>query len=141
VRATSARAQRRIQRRQPDGAIGQHLNGHPALTDSTTGPNTGSMLAPPMSSRAWARRTMDCTVYPCSTAVWSTALHKRCHGSGGGANGRLVLQVERDAADVGLVADLRRQHLSATGKPISRAARAAASASAGTVRVVATAMP
>ena len=79
----------------------------PPWPNRITGPNCGSSDAPTISSCAFGRRIIGCTVKP-SIRAWGRCRRRRARSiaSAAARTWPAVGKVERDAADVGLVRDV-----------------------------------
>ena len=113
----------------------------PPWPNRITGPNTGSMLAPTISSRACERRTIDCTLRPASVASGRRCVTRAsiaCTAARSPAASSMS-STTPPTSDLWLMSG--ETIFSATGQPMASAAATAASASTATRRVATTGMP
>ena len=112
----------------------------PPAPNSTIGPNVGSVAMPAISSWAPGLLAIACTMKPSSRAV-GAALATRASIASAAASTASGGEVERHAADVGLVGDLGRQDLQRHRRRRVRRATSAAAAGVAAVSVASTGTP
>ena len=112
----------------------------PPWPNRITGPKVGSMLAPMISSCACLRRTMACTLKPSSRACgWLLPMRaSMALAAARTSSASCRLSTTPPTSDLCEMSSDR--ILMTTGKPMRAASAAAASGSAGVVRVVTTGM-
>ena len=87
----------------------------PPRPNTTTVPKVGSSARPRISSRAFGRTTIACTMTPAIRASGPQLLRPRENIGSRGAHGVGIGEIEHDAADVGFVDDVARHDLEHDG--------------------------